>query len=155
PRSFAGTSEDDIDIGDAAVRDPGLFSVQNIAAAVAPCGQGNIGHIRAGLLLGQRERGDGFTAARAREPTSLLRVAKKADRASAQALHRKSKIGERVVPRQRLANEAKRTHIEWRRAARIGRGMSEPAVAPEAPHQPAAGGIEITACATNGTGMRD
>ena len=143
-RRFTAAGKDDIEIGDATVRDPGLFPVQNVAVAVAPRGQGNIGHVRAGLPLGERKRGDSFTAARARQPFALLRIAEQTDRPGAQTLHRKGKVGECVVPRQRLANKAERSHIKQHRAAGIGRGMSEPAVAAELLHQVAAGGVEIT-----------
>jgi hypothetical protein len=74
----------------------------------------------------------------------LLGVTEKTDRAGAQALHRKSEIREGVVPRQRLANQAKRAHIERHNRIAIGCGVLEPALAPELMHQVAACAIEIS-----------
>ena len=80
----------------------------------------------------------------------LLGITEKTNRTGAQGLHRKGKVRECVVPRQRLANEAKRAHVKWRRAARFWRGMGEPAIAAELPHEIAAGGVEITVRAALG-----
>ena len=95
------------------------------------------------MLLGQREGGDGAAAARALEPFALLGIAEQADRPGAEALHGESEIGQPVVARQRLADEAERAHVERCRRVGIGRSMREPAVAAELLHQIAAGGIDV------------
>ena len=141
--AFAGAREHDVKVGDAAVGNPGLFAVEDIAVAVALGGQRDIGDIGAGLLLGQREGGDRAAAARALEPVALLGVAEQADRPGAEALHGEGEIGKAVVARQRFADEAERAHIERCRRVGIGRGMREPAVAAEFLHKIAAGGIDV------------
>ena len=94
----------------------------------------DVGDVGAGLLLGQREGGDGVAAARALEPVALLGVAEQADRPGAEALHGEGEIGEPVVARQRLADQAERAHVErlparrdrarYARASRRGRALA-------------------------------
>ena len=141
--AFAGAREHHVEVGDAAVGNPGLLAVEHIAVAVALGGQRDIGDVGAGLLLGQREGCDGAAAARAFEPVALLGVAEQADRPGAEALHGEGEIGQAVVPRQRLADQAERAHVERCRRVGIGRGMREPAVAAELLHQLAAGGVDV------------
>ncbi len=141
--TFAGAREHHVEIGDAAVGNPGFFAVEHKTVAVARGGQRDIGDIGAGLLLGQRESGNGAAAARAFEPVALLGIAEQADRAGAEALHGESEIRQAIVTRQRLANEAERAHVERCRRVGIGRGVREPAVAAELLHQIAAGGIDV------------
>ena len=63
--------------------------------------------------------------------------------AGAEALHGEGEIGEAVVARQRLADQAERAHVERCRRIRIDRGVREPAVAAELLHEIAAGGVDI------------
>ena len=63
--------------------------------------------------------------------------------AGAEALHGEGEIGQAVVARQRLADEAERAHVERRRRVGIGRSVCEPAVAAELLHQVAAGGVDV------------
>ncbi len=58
PGCLAGAGEDDVAIGDPAVRDPGLDAVDDVAVPVAPRRGREGGDVGAGLGLGQRERGD-------------------------------------------------------------------------------------------------
>jgi hypothetical protein len=54
-RCFAGAGEDHVEIRDAAVGDPGLFAIEDIAVAVRVRGAAHGRDIRAGLRLGQGE----------------------------------------------------------------------------------------------------
>ena len=141
--AFAGAREHHVEIGDAAVGDPGLLAVEHKAVAVALGGHRDIGDVGAGFLLGQREGGDGAAAARALEPVALLGVAEQADRPGAEALHGEGEIGKPIVARQRFADEAERAHVERGRRVGIGRGVREPAVAAELLHEIAAGRIDV------------
>ncbi len=142
-RGFAGAREIHIEIGDAAIGNPGFFSNQHIMITVAARGHRDIGNVGAGLRLGQREGGDGLARSRALEPGALLHIAKQADRAGAQPLHGEGEVGEAVVARQRFAHQTERAHIERRGDQRIGRSVHEPAVAAELGDQLAACGIDI------------
>ena len=141
--AFAGAREHHVEVGDAAVGNPGFFAVEDKTVAVALGGQRDIGDVGAGLLLGQREGGDGAAAARAFEPVALLGIAEQADRPGAEALHGEGEIGQAIVARQGLADEAERAHVERCRRVGIGRGVGEPAVAAELLHEIAAGGIDV------------
>ncbi|KAG1273939.1 hypothetical protein G6F64_015241 [Rhizopus arrhizus] len=48
-RRLAGTGEDDVEVGDAAVGNPGLGAVQHIVVAVQPGFAGQGGHVRPGV----------------------------------------------------------------------------------------------------------
>jgi hypothetical protein len=62
-RCFAGAGEDHVEVGDAAVGDPGLFAVEDIVVAVGARARSHGADVGAGLGLGQREGGDGLAAA--------------------------------------------------------------------------------------------
>ena len=141
--AFAGAREHDVEIGDAAVRNPGLLAVEHVAVAVALGRHRDIGDVGAGLLLGQRE---GRDASPARVRLSHCRCAALPNRLigpGAEALHGEGEIGEAVVPRQRLADEAERAHVERGGRVGIGRRVREPAVAAEACDEIAAGRADI------------
>ena len=70
-------------------------------------------------------------------------AAEQADRAGAEPLHGKREIGKPVMPRQRFANEAERSHIERGRRVGIGCGVRKEAVAAELLHEIAAGRIDV------------
>src|SRR5262245_17379896 len=61
PLSGSGPCEHTIEVGDAAVRDPGFGAVQHVVLAVAPRRALHGGDIRTRLWLGQSERGDRAT----------------------------------------------------------------------------------------------
>ena len=140
---LAGAGEDHVEIGDAAVGDPGLLAVEDVAVAVARGGHVHVGDIGAGARLGQREGGDRLAGARLLQPLLLLRRAEQADRAGAEPLHGEGEIGEPVMARQRLAGEAQRAHVERAGIGGIDRRRLQPAVAAELCHQLAAGGVDV------------
>ena len=61
----------------------------------------------------------------------------------AEPLHGEGEVGQPVVPRQRLAGEAERAHVERRGIGRVDRRRLQPAVAPEHRHQLAAGRVDV------------
>ncbi len=140
---FAGAGEHHVEVGDAAVRNPGLLAVEHVILAVAPRGHGDVGDVGAGGRLGQREGGDRRAGAGARQPGRALRLAaEQRDRPGAEALHGEGKVGQPVVARQRLARERERTHVE-RRAVFVRRGQRQPAGLAQLRDQPAAGGVGV------------
>ena len=143
PGRLAGAREHDVEIGDAAVGDPGLLAVENVAVAELPRCQFDIGDVGARLRLGEREGGDGVAAARAFEPVALFGIAEQADRPGTQALHGEGEIGQPIVARQRLAHQTQRAHIERRGRVRIGRGVRQQAIAAKSRHEIAAGDVHI------------
>ena len=68
----AGAREDDVEVGDAAVRDPGLLAVEDVAVAVGARRARHRGDVGAGVGLGERERGDRLAARHARQVARLL-----------------------------------------------------------------------------------
>ena len=103
---FAGTGEDHIEIGNAAVGDEGLLAVDHVVAALGPRRGGHGGDVRAGLGLGQREGGDGGALGDARQIAApeLVRTGKR-DRAAAEALHGEGEVGKPAVARQCFARD--------------------------------------------------
>jgi hypothetical protein len=84
-------------------------------------------HIGAGVWLGQREGSNRLAARDARQVARLLfTAAGQADRARAQALHRKRKVGQAAVPRQRFADQADGARVD-----RVTHGMLQPAAGAE------------------------
>ena len=71
-RRFAGAHEDDVEVGDAAVGDPGLLAVDHHVVAFDAAGAGHRRHVGAGLGFGQRECRDRLAPGHAREVAPLL-----------------------------------------------------------------------------------
>ena len=63
---LAGAGEDDVEVGDAAVGDPGLLAVEDVAVAVARGGHVHVGDVGARARLRQREGGDRLAGPRLR-----------------------------------------------------------------------------------------
>ena len=103
---FAGTGEDHVEVGNAAVGDEGLLAVDHVVAALGPRRGGHGGDVRAGLGLGQREGGDGGALGDARQIAApeLVRTGER-DRAAAEALHGEGEVGKPAVPRQCFARD--------------------------------------------------
>ncbi len=82
-----GLGEDDVEVGDAGVRDPVLLPVDDPLVAVLDGARAQGGRVRAGLGLGQREGGRPLAARAARQETLLLLVgAEELDRQRAELL---------------------------------------------------------------------
>ena len=146
-RRLAGAGEDDVMVGDAAIRDPGLLAVDaDMAVAVRRRRRRHRGDIRAGLLLRQREGGDALALAHAGQDARLHRLgAGNADRAGAEPLHGEGEIGEPVARGQNLAGEAERAHVERLGQPAIGRRhdrLQEAGLAQRRDPRPA-GGVDI------------
>ena len=94
-RRLAGAREHDVEVGDAAVRDPGLGAVQDEAGAIGLGGGGDRRDIGARFALGQRERRDLAAVGDPWQPgTALVLGPEQTDRAAAEPLHGKGEIGE-------------------------------------------------------------
>ena len=112
-RRLAGAREHDVEVGDAAVRDPGLGAVQDEAGAIRLRRGGDRRDVGAGFALGQRERRDLAAVGDRRQPgTALVLGPEQTDRAAAEPLHGKREIGEAGKARQDLAHEAERAHVQ-------------------------------------------
>ena len=132
-RRFAAAGEDDVEVGDAAVGDPGLLAVEHRMVAVdararIACAATSL----AGLGLGQREGGDRLAARHARQPALLAASGVPASEIAprAQALHREREVGQAGVAGQHLARRhSVRVSIASaaRRRARAGDRMAQPA----------------------------
>jgi hypothetical protein len=123
-RGLARAHEDDIMVGDAAVRYPGLHAVDAHGLRSVRCGGGrHRGDVRAGLGLGQREGRDrdALTDRGKVAPLQLL-GSEQRDRRGAEPLHGEGEIGEAVEGGERLAGKAQRAHVELRAETAIGLG---------------------------------
>jgi len=149
PRACAAAREQDVEVGAAAVRDPGLFAVQHPVVASAPRGAAQGRHVRPGVRLGQCEGGDRLAARHPRQPGALLFfIAEQGNGAAAQALHREGEVGQRGVARQRLAHQAQGAGVDRLAGAAIGHAghrVAQPVVAPQPLDQRAADGVDIGA----------
>jgi len=146
-RRFARADEDNVMISDAAVRNPGLATVDaHMIVPVRNGGGRERGDIRAGLQFREGEGGDAL-AARDGRKVALLQcfIAEQRDRAGAEPLHREGEIGEPVMKRENLASETQCSHVEIRCQSAVSRrhgGAQEPGLA-ERSDTRAAGGIDV------------
>ncbi|CPQ85168.1 Uncharacterised protein [Bordetella pertussis] len=147
---LAGAREHAIEIGDAAVGDPGLLAIEHIAVAVGARLAGKRRHVRTRLGFGQRESGDRLAARHRRQVLLTQRIAThQRNGAAAQPLHGEREIGQPVVTRQGFAQDAHGARVDLGQApapatARPGRHrISQPAGLAEAAHQGAAGGVGV------------
>ena len=141
PRPLAGPRENSVDIGNAAIRDPGFLAIQHPAIAVLRGGGCEVGDVRTARRLRQRESGDCRSRHCPWQPLLLLGIAEQGHRSHAKPLHRKGEVGEGVMARQRLADQAKRAHVECR-AIPVGR-MFQPAIRAEPCDKALAGSVDI------------
>ena len=122
--------EHGVEIGDAAVGDPGLGAVEHDPAVLLARAGGHRRDVRARVGLGQRERGDGLAARHARQELALQRRRSgQRDRARAEALHGEREVREALVPREGLADDAQAARVERVAASAVQRGHAvlEPA----------------------------
>src|SRR3546814_4169365 len=93
------SSDLNVEIRDAPVRDERLFAVDPILPATPLCERFHIGDIGAAVRLGHREGGDFFAAHHRGQIGLLLRfIARQADRARPQPLHREGEIRSEEQP---------------------------------------------------------
>ena len=147
-RRLAGAGEEDVVIGDAAVRDIGLGAVHAPASAVALCQRLHRGDVGAGARLGEREGGDLLAACHGGEIGLFLRLgAEQRDGARSQSLHGEGEIGQPRMARQRLADQRQRADVERLVHAAPGRrhAVAQPAAVAERADEPPAFGIHIGA----------
>ena len=100
-RRLAGAREHHVMVGDAAVRDPGLFAVEPEMRAVGCRGRRHRRDVGAGLRLGQREGRDRLAVAHRRQIAALqLRRSRRArsSRCRAPAWRRRNRRGRRGTP---------------------------------------------------------
>ena len=111
---LAGAGEEDVEIGDAAVRDIGLGAVDDVSrrrparrvVSIAATSEPDVG-------LGQREGGDLLAFGDRGQIGLLLRFgAEQADRARSQPLHGEGEIGEARMAGERLADQRERADVE-------------------------------------------
>ncbi len=89
-------------------------------------GAGHGGDIRAGFLLGQRERGYPFAGlCLSQNRAAKFFRAGKADRAGAETLHGEGEVGEAVMPGKRLAGQAGGAAVDRLAAAGTGRCIQQ------------------------------
>src|SRR4029077_18375899 len=144
---LTGAREDYIEIRDASVRDPGFFSVQHVAFAIASCFAAQRCDVGASFGLGERERRDKDALADAREVAVFLRGSpEQSDGSRAQALHGKGEIRETRMTRQRFTNYADRARIDCVACSAVGcaaDGVFQPAAFTELAHELAACVVHI------------
>ena len=150
-RRFTRARKHDIEIGDAAIGDPGLLTIQHIRSAIFCGGTLKRGHVRTGLGFGERERSHGGTARHAREILrALCRGACQRDGTGSEPLHGKRKIREPAVTGQGLTQQAHRSRIDRLGGAtkRVARhGVAQPAALAKRAHEGETGGIHVrTVC---------
>ena len=107
PGARCGAGEEGVDVGVGGVGDPGLGAVQRPAVTVRPCLEGEGGGVRAGVGLGECERGYDVAAHDAGQPALAGGlVARLEDRVGAEALKSQRRLGLRVDLREPLAEQA-------------------------------------------------
>ncbi len=120
PVTVRRAHEGHVEVRDPAVGDPGLRAVDHpVVAVAARAPRRHRRDVRPGVRLRQRERGDRLAARDLRQPPRAQRVAAgERDRPAAQPLHREREVGEAVVARERLAQQAQRTRLQHTAARR-------------------------------------
>jgi hypothetical protein len=83
-----------------------FLAVEHELVAVARGGHVHVGDVRAGARLAQGKRRQHLTGARFLQPLPLLVRTEQRDGASAKPLHGEGEIGQPVMARQRLADQA-------------------------------------------------
>ncbi len=128
PRRLAGAGKKDVEVGDAAVRDPGLLALDQPAAltrvavvAVAATSDPDPGSVSAKAEIA-------VPCTRPFQPSLLRGRAEQADGSHPQPLHGKGEIRKPIMPRQRFADQAQGAHVQP--LPRRRPGMSQPPVPP-------------------------
>jgi hypothetical protein len=147
--TFTTAGKHHVEVGDAAVRDPGLAAVQN---GVVPFNAGAAlhgGYVRARIRFAERKGGNRLTAGHLGQVTLLLLgCAGQADGAGTQALHCKCEVGKTRVAGERLADQADGAGVDRITGATVGcatHGVFQPAGRAQLAHQRFAFGIHIVA----------
>ncbi len=149
PGRLAGTRENYVEIGDAAIRYPGLLAIEHVVAAVGSCGATHGGDVGTGRGLRESKCRDRLTARNARQVACFLLVgASQTDGTGTEPLHGKRKVGETGMARQRLADQTDRARVDGIRGATpfaTSDGIAQPTVRAQSTHQRAAFLIDIMA----------
>ncbi len=143
---FAGAGKDGVDVGNAAVRDPGFLAIEHEVITVAASCTGHRRHIRSRLGFGKRKGGNPLAAGDLLQNRPLQRLgAGKADRAGAEPLHGEGEVGKAVGIGKGLANEAERAAVDVFAHAAEGfrHAMAKHACAAQRCDQMFAGGIGV------------
>src|SRR5215472_3086921 len=112
-RGFAGAREENIKIGNSAVRNPRLLPVNHIAAAFPLSSALERSNVRACVWLRNGEGGNDRARGHTGKIAAFLIVsAEEGDRARAQPLHCERKIGKAGVARQGLAKQTYGARID-------------------------------------------
>src|SRR5690349_11089179 len=110
---FAGAREQKIEIGNAAVRYPGLFSVDHVKVAIFSGCATERGNIGSGIWLRDGKRCGGKTSSDAwKVALLLLLAAESGDCPRTQSLHGKCKISQAGMPGQGLTDQAYRARVD-------------------------------------------
>ena len=146
-RRFTGPCEQNVEVGDAAVGDPGLFAVQDVRVTIAARFALQGGDVGARVEFGKSECGDGGAF---NDPRQILLFMKgrseKRDSAGAEALHGKGKISKTGMPGKNFANETNGAGVDGVRGGAISdaaNGVLQPAAFAELPDQRAACGVDV------------
>ena len=103
---LAGAGEHGIEVGYAAVRDPGLLAVDDVIATVFYCGSGQRSDVGTGPGFGQGKCGNHLAVANCGQViVFLLPGAEQCDGAAAKPLHGESEIRQAGMVRQGLADK--------------------------------------------------
>ena len=107
-RRFAGAGEQSVDVGDAAVGDPGFLAIDDDSPSPSWRAEQAIAATSEPASFSDNAKAASHSPDRAFGRTAALQLggARDGDRAGAQPLHREGEIGEAVVPGERLARQA-------------------------------------------------
>ena len=112
-RRSAGAGEDHIMVGDAAIGNPGLLAVENILVARSSALRVRWRRRRTRHSARSARRLEAPALGHRRQEVACCSIgAEQADRAAAQTLHGKGEIGEPMMARQGLADDAQAAHIQ-------------------------------------------
>src|SRR5688572_540255 len=109
-----------VEVGDAAVRNPGLGAVEHVVIPFTTRGALHGGYVRTRIGLRQGECRDRSTCRNLRQVTRSQRLGSgDRYRAAAEALHGEREVGQSVVLGERLAHQADSASIEVLRCAAV------------------------------------
>ena len=104
---FTRCGQNTVKVGNAAIGYPGLFSVRHEMLPSRMAVMSICRHIRTGTRFTQCEGRQGKSSPGLAQPCLLVGCAKQRDRTGAETLHGESEVGQPVVTRQRLADQAR------------------------------------------------
>jgi hypothetical protein len=139
--------EDHIEVGNAAVGNPGFLPVEHISVALEADFGGHGPHIGAGIRLGEGKCRDELALGHPGQVVALLLGrAVQGNGPGAQALHGEGEVGQAVVIGQGLADQADRggvNGVEYPAESPPPDGVARPAALSQQPHQLAAGAVHV------------